>query len=146
VRFQVLAAASMKFRIVFWDVMPCKIIVERRYRGTCCLQQQGDHPDDGGSKYLWNVGRQLFYTAVHPRRQIWAKYIFLFPQFPPFISVWFCCYGNHNVFHSTKAIYDTSDSNLVLLQCIIICMSITSSSLRNCSIHEVAGMRRHGSK
>jgi hypothetical protein len=28
-------------------------------------------PDDGGSTYLWNVGRKLFYTAVHPRRQIW---------------------------------------------------------------------------
>jgi hypothetical protein len=27
VRFQVLTAASMKFRIVFWDVLPCKIIV-----------------------------------------------------------------------------------------------------------------------
>jgi hypothetical protein len=25
VRFQVLTAASMKFRIVFWDVLPCKI-------------------------------------------------------------------------------------------------------------------------
>jgi hypothetical protein len=28
--------------------------------------------DDGGSTYLWNVGRQLFYTAVHPRRQFWS--------------------------------------------------------------------------
>jgi hypothetical protein len=45
VRFQVLTAASMKFRFVFWGVLP----------GTP----------------LWNVGRQLFYTAVHPRRQIW---------------------------------------------------------------------------
>jgi hypothetical protein len=25
------------FRIVFWDVLPCKIIVDRRFRGTCCL-------------------------------------------------------------------------------------------------------------
>jgi len=32
VRFQVLTAASMKFRIVFWDVLPCKIIVDRRFR------------------------------------------------------------------------------------------------------------------
>jgi hypothetical protein len=32
------------------------------------------HPDDGGSTYLWNVGRQLFYTALHPRRQIWTSY------------------------------------------------------------------------
>jgi hypothetical protein len=28
-------------------------------------------PDDGGSTHLWNVGRQLFYMAVHPRRQFW---------------------------------------------------------------------------
>jgi hypothetical protein len=31
VRFQVLTAASMKLRIVFWDVLPCKIIVDDRY-------------------------------------------------------------------------------------------------------------------
>jgi hypothetical protein len=30
-RFQVLTAASMMFRIVFWDVLPCKIIVDRRF-------------------------------------------------------------------------------------------------------------------
>jgi hypothetical protein len=41
VRFQVLTAASMKFRIVFWDVLPCKIIVDRVFRGTCCLHHQG---------------------------------------------------------------------------------------------------------
>jgi hypothetical protein len=68
VRFQVLAAASMMFRFVFWGVLPCKIIVDRRFRGTCCLHHQG--PDDGGITYLWNVSRQLIYTAVHPRRQI----------------------------------------------------------------------------
>jgi hypothetical protein len=27
----------MKFRIFFWDVLPCKIIVDRRFRGTYCL-------------------------------------------------------------------------------------------------------------
>jgi hypothetical protein len=43
-RFQVLTAASMKFRFVFWDVLPCKIIVDRRFRGTCCLHHQGDSP------------------------------------------------------------------------------------------------------
>jgi hypothetical protein len=61
VRFQVLTAASMKVRIVFWHVLQCKIIVDRRFRGTCRLHHQG--------WVLWNVGRQLFYTAVHPRRQ-----------------------------------------------------------------------------
>jgi hypothetical protein len=29
-------------------------------------------PDDGGSTRLWNVGRQSFYKAVHPRRQFWT--------------------------------------------------------------------------
>jgi hypothetical protein len=42
VRFQVLMAASMKFRFDFWDVLPCKIIVDRRFRGMCCLHHQGD--------------------------------------------------------------------------------------------------------
>jgi hypothetical protein len=42
VRFQVLTVASMKFRFVFWDVPPCKIIVNGRFRGTCCLHHQGD--------------------------------------------------------------------------------------------------------
>jgi hypothetical protein len=37
VRFQVLTAASMMFRIVFWDVLPYKMIVD---------------PDDGGSTHL----------------------------------------------------------------------------------------------
>jgi hypothetical protein len=41
VRFQVLTAANMMFRIVFWDVLPCKIIVDRRFRGTYCLHHQG---------------------------------------------------------------------------------------------------------
>jgi hypothetical protein len=44
--FQVLTAASMKFRLVFWDVLPCKLIVDRRFRGTCCL-----HHHDGGGTY-----------------------------------------------------------------------------------------------
>jgi hypothetical protein len=41
VRFQVLTAAGMMFRIVFWDVLPCKIIVDRRFRGAYCLHHQG---------------------------------------------------------------------------------------------------------
>jgi hypothetical protein len=60
VRFQVLTAASMKFRFAFWDVLPCKIFFDRRFRDTCCT-------------LLWNVGRKLFYRAVHPRRQTWTS-------------------------------------------------------------------------
>jgi hypothetical protein len=28
------------FRIVFWDVLPCKMIVDRRFRGAYCLNHQ----------------------------------------------------------------------------------------------------------
>jgi hypothetical protein len=31
VRFQVLTVASMMFRIVFWDVLPCKMIVDNNF-------------------------------------------------------------------------------------------------------------------
>jgi hypothetical protein len=29
------------FRIVFWDVLQCKITVDRRFRGTYCLHNEG---------------------------------------------------------------------------------------------------------
>jgi hypothetical protein len=32
------------FRVVFWDILPGKMIVDRRFRGAYCLI-----PDDGGS-------------------------------------------------------------------------------------------------
>jgi hypothetical protein len=37
VRFQVLTAASMMFRVVFWVILPCKMIVDRRFRGAYIL-------------------------------------------------------------------------------------------------------------
>jgi hypothetical protein len=63
----------VRFRFVLWDVLPCKITVDQRFRGTCCLHHH-QRPDDGGSTYLWNVGPQLFYMAGHPRRQIWTSH------------------------------------------------------------------------
>jgi hypothetical protein len=30
----------MMFRIVFWDVLPCKIIVDRHFRGAYCLHHR----------------------------------------------------------------------------------------------------------
>jgi hypothetical protein len=41
------------------------------YNFENCLHHQG-FPDDVGSTHLWNVGRQSFYTAVQPRRQLWT--------------------------------------------------------------------------
>jgi hypothetical protein len=53
-RFQVLTAAKMKFRFVFWDVLPCKIIVDWRFRGTFYLHHQFD---DGGISLMMEAAR-----------------------------------------------------------------------------------------
>jgi hypothetical protein len=56
---------------VFWVVAPCSLVeVYQRFRGPCCLHHQDDRPNDGGSKYLRNVGKLLpDYAALQPRRQ-----------------------------------------------------------------------------
>jgi hypothetical protein len=50
VRFQVLTAACMMFRVVFWVILPCKMIVDRRFRVAYCLHHDDD--DDRGSTHL----------------------------------------------------------------------------------------------
>jgi hypothetical protein len=78
--------------LIFWGVALFSLVeVFRRYRSSCWLPYQGQGvtlsdrflylkpiprvrlthgPDDGGSKYLWNVGKLLpDCTAQHPRRQ-----------------------------------------------------------------------------
>jgi hypothetical protein len=37
------AATEPLFRVVFWDILPCKIIVDRRFRGAYCLHHQDEH-------------------------------------------------------------------------------------------------------
>jgi hypothetical protein len=65
----------------FYSLWTCRYIPS--FWGTHSLHFQvwavqpfpiSSFPDDGGSTHLWNVGRQLFYTAVHPRRQFWTFY------------------------------------------------------------------------
>jgi hypothetical protein len=34
-------ASPTPFRVVFWDILPCKMIVDRRFRGAYCLHHQG---------------------------------------------------------------------------------------------------------
>jgi hypothetical protein len=54
---------------VLWDVEPCSPL--EVYRGACCLHHQGDRPDDGGRKHLWNISKLLpDYTAQHSTRQL----------------------------------------------------------------------------
>jgi hypothetical protein len=84
VRFQVLTAASMMFRAVFWVVLPCKMIVDRpptafpayrlppplttssldTYKTTILLSLGLFIPDDGGSTHLWNVDRHFIRSTI----------------------------------------------------------------------------------
>jgi hypothetical protein len=85
-RSQVLTAASMNFRIVFWDVLPCKIIVDRRFRGTCCLHHQGSQKTIPKFKQnnmeleLWNkiVKSALFQTVFVFMHCLYNKHIMVF--------------------------------------------------------------------
>jgi hypothetical protein len=36
----------MMFRVVFWDILPCKMIVDRRFRGAYCLHHQINLADE----------------------------------------------------------------------------------------------------
>jgi hypothetical protein len=43
VRFQVLTASSMMFRIVFWDVLPRKIIVDNYFTWQYIPEDNSEH-------------------------------------------------------------------------------------------------------
>jgi hypothetical protein len=73
VRFQVLTAASMKFRIVFWDILPCKIIVDNSpslmMEAVCTSETSVDNyftrqyiPEDN-SELLQSGPQSLFIAA-----------------------------------------------------------------------------------
>jgi hypothetical protein len=66
VKCQVLTATSVKMAVL-WDVAPCSLVdINRRFTWA----QAMSHPDDGGSKNLWNVLQYLSdCTVKHPTRQ-----------------------------------------------------------------------------
>jgi hypothetical protein len=81
VRFQVLTAASMKFRFVIWDVLPCKIIVDRRFT-ICCHHHQGDL-NFIGYRYLWGqIGNLLSWARTQVLPAAWIKVTVLWDVAP----------------------------------------------------------------
>jgi hypothetical protein len=63
--FEVFTAVNMK-KGVFWDVTPCGSCKNRRFGGTWRLL----HPDEGGARFLRNVGSYKIHTAYRPRRHL----------------------------------------------------------------------------
>jgi hypothetical protein len=50
---------------VFWNMVPCSLVVDRLFRGVCYLH---DRPDYGGRTHLWKVSLLLQeYTTSCPR-------------------------------------------------------------------------------
>jgi hypothetical protein len=80
---------SMMFRIVFWDILPCKMIVDRRFRGAYCLHHQGwvdNHftrqyiPEDNSEHHTRrreNLKSQKVYCFPNVKRR---QYIHLAPS------------------------------------------------------------------
>jgi hypothetical protein len=69
VRFQVLTAASMQMA-AFWVVSPCSLVEDYWHlKGASCLHHQSnDHPDNGGSKHLWNVSQLRYRMSLTSER------------------------------------------------------------------------------
>jgi hypothetical protein len=78
----------------------------------CCFHHQGH--DDGGSTYLWNVGKQLFYTAVHPRRQIWTWLVCCLYRYVTlkYLQWYFVTYVLHTSFFSRYHVGSVPNGNL----------------------------------
>jgi hypothetical protein len=76
VRFEVFTAVTMK-NAAFWDVAPCRSCVNWCFGGTYRLHLQSLqlpahiflYPEDGGHRFLRNVGLHKIYMAPHPTRQ-----------------------------------------------------------------------------
>jgi len=75
VRFQVLTAASMMFRVVFWVILPCKMIFDRRFRWRqyAPLKRRSTIILYGSitQKTTLNIIRSYFpkYSKLHTRRR-----------------------------------------------------------------------------
>jgi hypothetical protein len=88
VRFQVLTAASM-IRIVFWDVLPCKMIVDRRFRGAYARQYI---PEDNSEHMCLCIWLQTGRTGFDPwrRQRIFPPILCVQTSWGPagFLSSW----------------------------------------------------------
>jgi hypothetical protein len=103
-RFQVLPAASMMFRVVFWDILPCKIIVDRRFRGA--------------------------YMAVYPRRQLWTLSVVLL-NCAKNMCLWSVC-SSTNIFYVqflSASILDNTGIFKFMHEVLYICDSTSKTSI-----------------
>jgi hypothetical protein len=54
------------FRAVFWVILPCRMIVDRRFRGTYCLHNQG------WMIISFNIIKQLIFLMVKCFFSVWG--------------------------------------------------------------------------
>jgi hypothetical protein len=110
VRFQVLTAESMKF---FWDVLPCKIIVDRRFRGMyfhhhlktilnfisdlfICIYSymntniSANTASQNKLNYKANLIHPQIKDALTKQKKLWAQFVFLW-HYNPYSSLVLLC-------------------------------------------------------
>jgi hypothetical protein len=94
---------------------------------TASIIRDDTHPWWWGSTHLWHVGRQSFYMAVYPRRQLWTSYS---PPWELEIShslTWFDVINKHrnvSVFWWMFGVLRECDGNHTDLKCLMKCLYV----------------------
>jgi hypothetical protein len=70
------------FRVVFWVILPCKMIVDRRFRGAYCLHHQGWWRQSSHCYLVQNLSSHLYFQTKTSHNRI--NILFLFYG----LSVW----------------------------------------------------------
>jgi hypothetical protein len=122
VRFQVLTTASMKFRIFLWNVPLCKIIIDRRFRGTCCLHHQGSisslmmEAARTSETSVYNYFTRQYIpednSELHLSYQVLKKYNVPWSQLHMYVNLCVCMY-------------------VCMLACMHVCMYVSLHALQN---------------
>jgi hypothetical protein len=65
VRFQDLMVASMMFRIVFWDVLPCKMIVDNNFTRQYIPDDNSEHHTRRRENLKSHIGKVVHFYIHH---------------------------------------------------------------------------------
>jgi hypothetical protein len=98
IRFEVFTAVTMKYA-VFWNVVPYRYCVNRRFGGTYLQGRRKksacEEPAWAGAAtsdtFLRNVGLHNIYTATHPRRRHSSKSISFLLVCHIYCLLWYAC-------------------------------------------------------
>jgi hypothetical protein len=105
------------FRIVFWDVLPCKIVVDRRFRGAYCLHHQASIILHGSTfqKTILNYFISCLLNAVVSFSHITPRTWEFLSSVPQFNIMFFTSKWAKQFIYSTYNVSKSLSVNAILL-------------------------------